>query len=212
MKKIAITQRLIANLSYYETREALDIQYSKLIRTAGFLPIILPYEIDFNDYFTEFKIDGILLTGGNDLNSVNESPLSKQRDAYEKALIKFAIENSIPLFGICRGLQVIAEYFGSNFKKVAGHVAVYHNLNINKNSRYSKDLIELGEVNSFHNFAIDTLGKDLIPSATSPDGTIKAVEHKKYRIFGQMWHSERETPFKENEVILIQKIFNENHH
>ncbi|WP_295052850.1 type 1 glutamine amidotransferase [Sulfuricurvum sp.] len=211
MKKIAITQRLIANSSYHETREALDIQYSKLIHAAGFLPIILPYEVDFKEYFSECTIDGILLTGGNDLNSVNEDSLSKQRDEYEKALIKFAVENSIPLFGICRGLQVIAEYFGSDFKKTTGHVAVRHNLNINEDSHYAKDLKALGAVNSFHNYAIDTLGKGLLPSATSPDGIIKAVEHIKYALFGQMWHTERESPFKKEEVAFIQKFFNGNY-
>ena len=73
MKKILITQRLISNQSYYEIREALDTNYSKLLSKSGFLPIALPYEINFIDYFNEFNISGILLTGGNDLNSFSSN-------------------------------------------------------------------------------------------------------------------------------------------
>ena len=59
MKKIAITQRLIKNDSYHEIREALDVNYSKLIRACGYLPIVLPYKIDFKDYMKELDITGI---------------------------------------------------------------------------------------------------------------------------------------------------------
>lgn len=208
MKKIVLTQRLAENDSYKETREALDIQYAKLIKEAGFLPIVLPYEVDFRDYFFEFDIDGIVLTGGNDLNSLNPNTLSEQRDKYEKSLITYAIDHNIPILGTCRGLQILAEYFGSTFKKVTDHVAVYHKLHINENSKYADRLTQLNEVNSFHHFAVEKLGKELICSATSYDGTIEAMEHEKYKIFAQMWHTERENPFEKNEVALIQGFFN----
>jgi len=211
MKKIILTQRLVENDSYKETRETLDIQYAKLIKEAGFLPIVLPYEVDFRDYFFEIDIDGIILTGGNDLNSLNPNALSEQRDEYENSLIKYGVDNHIPILGICRGLQVIAAYFGSTFKKVTDHVAVYHKLNVNKNSKYADSLTQLSEVNSFHNFAVEKLGNDLICSATSYDGTIEAMEHEKYKIFAQMWHSERENSFEKNEVALIHEFFNGKH-
>jgi len=37
-------------------------------------------------------------------------------------------------------------------------------------------------------------------------GIVKAIEHKKYKIFGQMWHSEREKPFNKNEMKLIRAV------
>ena len=92
MKKIALTQRLVENSTYKETRETLDINYSKLLFKAGFLPIVMPYEIDFNVYFSKLEIDGVLLTGGNDLNALNENYLSKKRDTYEFELLKYAIK------------------------------------------------------------------------------------------------------------------------
>ena len=51
MKKIAITQRLIENTSYEEIREVLDINYAKFINEAGYLPIALPYKVNFIEYF-----------------------------------------------------------------------------------------------------------------------------------------------------------------
>jgi gamma-glutamyl-gamma-aminobutyrate hydrolase PuuD len=67
MKKIAITQRIIENNSYYEIRECLDIKYAKMFKKLGFLPIVLPIEYDFKLYFQSIKIDGIFLTGGNEV-------------------------------------------------------------------------------------------------------------------------------------------------
>ena len=94
MKKIAITQRLIKNDSYHEIREALDVNYSKLIRACGYLPIVLPYKIYFKDYMKELDIHGVILTGGNDLNSVNNNSLSETRDNFEyilKKIIQFLV-------------------------------------------------------------------------------------------------------------------------
>lgn len=207
MRKIAVTQRIIENDSYIEIRESLDIRYSKLIFSCGYIPLILPYEVDFEKYFSIFDIDGILLTGGNDLNSCNNSKISQKRDIYEKRLLKYCIKNNIPVFGICRGMQLISEYFGSNFKKVQDQVNIKQTLYVNDNSKYKVYLERLDQVNSFHNFGIDDLSEELLISAYNKDGVIKAIEHKKYRIFGQMWHSEREKKFINNELKLIKDFF-----
>lgn len=207
MKKIAITQRLIENESYIEIREALDINYCKLVQACGFLPIVLPYEVEFEQYFRELEIDGVVLTGGNDLFSCNQNELSKKRDKFEKELLRYCIENDVPVFGMCRGMQLIAEYFGSSFKKVEDQVNVRHKLIINDVSKYKVYLAKLNQVNSFHNFGIDCLSDELQVSAYSEDGIIKAIEHKKYKIFGQMWHSERETTVNADESNLIKGFF-----
>lgn len=209
MKKIALTQRLIENGSYYEIRECLDVNYPKLIEACGFLPIILPYEIDFENYFKNIGIDGVILTGGNDLYSCNKNELSKKRDKFEKKLLQYCMKNNITVFGICRGMQVIAEYFGSAFNKVDNQKNIKHTLKININSKYNKELEKLKAVNSYHNFVIDKLSEQFIISATNEYNVIKAIEHKEYKIFAQMWHSERESPFIKDEIALIKKIFNQ---
>lgn len=207
-KKIAITQRLIKNEDYYELREALDTRWALLFNEINFLPIILPYNYNFENYFKSMNIDGILLTGGNDLNSINNNSESRTRDSFEKKLIEYAILNEIPILGICRGMQVIAEYFGADFIRVENQVNITHKLKINKKSKYFKQLARLDTVNSFHNYAVKNIPKDLMISASSQSNIIKAIEHKNYKIFGQMWHSERETTFKNDELKLIKDFFN----
>ncbi len=207
MKKIAITQRLIVHNDYFEIREALDINYCKLLFSCGFIPIVLPYEVDFNYYFKEFDIKGVFLTGGNDLYVCSSDKLSFKRDLYEKNLLKYCIDEDIPVFGICRGMQLIADYFKCDFKKINGHINRNHSLIINEDSLYIEELKKINIVNSYHNFAINSLSKHLKVSANSDDGEIEAIEHKRYRIFAQMWHPERNKPFNEDEINLIKEFF-----
>lgn len=207
MKVIAVTQRLILNQNYYEMREALDVKWGELFKKMNFVPIILPIEFEYKKYLNFLKIDGIILTGGNDLNSVNKNDMSLKRDNFEKKLINYAIKKNIPIFGMCRGMEVIAEFFGADFKKVKNQVGIRHALKVNKKSIYFSQLNKISTVNSFHNFAIDQMPLDLIVSAWSNNGIIKAIEHKKHKIFGQMWHSEREKIFDKNQINLIKNFF-----
>ena len=199
---------MILNDSYYELREALDVKWGELFKELDFLPIILPFEYNFEQYFKIIKINGILLTGGNDLNSLNPSAESKQRDDFEFKLIKYGIENNIPIFGVCRGMQIIVKYFKCEFKKVTNQVAIKHKLIVNNKSIYKQYLDKIDMVNAYHNYAIELINDEFIVSAWNEDKTIiKAIEHKKYKIFGQMWHSEREEPFNKNELDLIRIFF-----
>jgi putative glutamine amidotransferase len=207
MKKIAITQRIDNYTSYYEPREMLDLNWARLFEKVGILPIVLPYEYDFTKYFDNIKIDGILLSGGNDLSSQIECALSIKRDKFEKELIKYAIDKSIPLLGVCRGMQVIAEYFDSSLKKVDSQVNIRHTLIPNKSSKYYQYLNKLSTVNSFHNFAVDEISDEILIGATDPSGIIKSIEHKKYKIFAHMWHPEREKDFNINEIELIKYFY-----
>ncbi|NOH70737.1 hypothetical protein F0225_05170 [Vibrio pectenicida] len=207
MKNIAITQRLILHDDYEEMRETLDINYAKLIKESGFLPVIIPYEVDFIEYVISIGIDGVLFTGGNDLFICNGSKLSKKRDDFEKEILKYCIDNGIPIMGVCRGMQLIASYFGSSFKRIDSHVNVRNKLCVNNQSRYYSYLKEFDNVNSYHNFSISKLADDFLISAKSDDNIIKAIEHNEYKIFGQMWHSEREVPFNSNDISFINAFF-----
>ena len=207
MKKIAITQRLILNEDYYELREALDVNWGRVFDALDFLPIVLPLEYNFEKYFDIVGIDGILLTGGNDLNSFSPSKISKRRDAFEKRLIEYAIANDVPLFGVCRGMQIIGEFFGADFTKVENQVAIEHSIMANTSSLYFNELNQINMVNSFHNYAINNLPDDFLISATNENKMIKAIEHRNYKIFAQMWHSERKKQFSQNELNLLRAFY-----
>ena len=192
VKFIAITQRLIENASYYEVREALSVEWGEFFKKnlSGFLPLPLSYALDFKEY--KSCVSGVILSGGNDLDILNPNSLSKMRDIYEREIIKLCVEKEIPLFGICRGAQMIASYFESQLSGCKGHVGE-HFVDINK--------VEV-LVNSFHNFCIDSLGSDLEALGFAKDGSIEAFKHKKLPIFANMWHVEREKGMQEKSVFL----------
>ena len=132
MKKIGITQRLVREEKFDETRNALDIRWQELLFSIDLIPIPIPVNINLH-YYNSVNLEGIILTGGNNLCSLEENSLSSLRDIQEIECIKYAIKNSIPLFGVCRGMQIIAEYFGSSFKKVDDHIAKRHKIESTNN-------------------------------------------------------------------------------
>ena len=207
MKKIGITQRLVREEKFDETRNALDIRWHELLFSIDLIPIPIPVNIDLH-YYNSVNLEGIILTGGNNLCSLEENSLSRLRDKHEIECIRYAIENSIPLFGVCRGMQVIAEYFGSSFKKVDDHIAKRHKIESTNNHEYNKYFDKLENVNSYHKYAIDTLCDELNLVCICPeDKVIEAIQHKNYKIFGQMWHPERDNPFDLNNIRIISSFF-----
>jgi putative glutamine amidotransferase len=191
MKKIALTQRLIKNNSYYEIREALDINWGALIQAADFEPLVLPLKYDFQ----KLHFDGVILTGGNDLYIVSNDETDKLRDDFEKSLLDFCISKQIPILGICRGMQLINTYFGGSIQKVERHAGCSHLLSDGR------------EVNSYHGFAIDAPGDALEALAKSGDGTIEIMRHKSYKIYAQMYHPERYDPFHEYDLQFLRSYF-----
>lgn len=204
---IAITQRLVENDPYPETRDALDLRWAKFFKAIDVLPIILPTEYDFTNYFREISISGIVLTGGNDLSTVSQSPLSRKRDSFEKALLGFAVEHGMPVLGICRGMQLIAEYFGGTIQRVEGHSGTRHNLIPQKKGRLFNTKNIPKEVNSYHRYAVTELPDCLHTVATDEEGVIEALEHTILPVAAHMWHPEREAPFNPSDLDLAQRLF-----
>ena len=207
MKKIGLTQRLDSEKDYNETRTALDIRWYELLLSNDLLPVPIPMNFSTKQII-EMDIEGFIFTGGNDLFSQSRNDLSKIRDKFETECINYAIRNSIPILGVCRGMQLVAEYFGSTLKKVNGHVAVRHKVRSAIISEVMGELDLIREVNSYHNYSIDTLGEDLFKIAVCPDdNVIEAIEHKNHKIFCQMWHPEREDPYHEMDNNIISNVF-----
>ncbi len=196
MKFISISQRLLENESYFEIREALSIEWGALFAKntlfKGLCPLPLSVKIPFKTYAP--FLSGVILSGGNDLSLFNESLLSKMRDEYEMSVIKECIRLKMPLLGVCRGAQIIAHFFKSELKKCEKHTKEH--LIIKLNEPYKKVL-----VNSFHNYAIFKLGKDLNPLFKSEDESIEAFKHKNLPIFALLWHIERAHGLAEKSIL-----------
>lgn len=197
MKFIAISQRILENESYVEIREALSVEWGEFFNAhlQGFLPLPLSYAIPFSIYAERLgeSLGGVILSGGNDLESLNPNPISKRRDIYEGEIIAHCIKESLPLLGVCRGAQRIAEYFGATLGKLQGHIGV-HSV---AESQSHKEFM----VNSFHNYGILTLQDSLEILTKAQDNSIEAFRHKSKPIFGLMWHIERESGM-ENDAIF----------
>lgn len=191
LKWIGISQRLIENTSYVELREALSVEWGEFFyqHLGDFLPLPLSYGVPFYHYVQKLgnALGGVLLSGGNDLSRFNPNVASQRRDAYEEEIITRCLECAIPLFGVCRGAQKIAEYFGSKLEKCDGHTQ--------KHFVFNADFKGF-EVNSYHNYCILHLGKDLEKIDCAKDGSVESFKHKRACIYGVMWHIERENGMK----------------
>ncbi|MBR3606315.1 MAG: gamma-glutamyl-gamma-aminobutyrate hydrolase family protein [Lachnospiraceae bacterium] len=198
MESIIYTQRVDSVTSYQEKRDAADQRIVDFISACGYLPIPLPNKPQLVEGFlSHIQPIGIILTGGNSI--VKYGGNAPERDAMDKKLIEISIQKQIPLYGFCRGMQSILDYFGNDLVDVQGHVAKRHQI-----IRDGK----IDEVNSYHQQACirlkDTSG--LISVAESEDGVIEAVKHKQYPLWGNMWHPEREDPFHKRDMENLKRI------
>ena len=201
IKKILVTQRIDKIKSRNITIESIDIKLLEFCMKIGAIPISVSSTVcnkyGFNIYLNNFSFDGIILSGGNDIGSCIE------RDDFENQLLKFSISQKIPVFGICRGLQLINIYEKGSLLKIDGHCKTRHNIS-------GESGILSREVNSYHNFGITkgTLGKNLQPMAFAPDGSIEAIKHLIYPWMAFMWHPEREIEFNNNDLEIISAHIN----
>src|SRR3989442_2968030 len=130
MKRIGWTQRVELAADFNEHRDCLDQRWSVLMAHLGYLPIPLVNAInDIEIYLSAMHLDGVILTGGNDLaelpGSMNIAP---ERDYFEHTLLNVCISQNLPVLGVCRGMQVIASFFGGVINRVEERIRSRHTL------------------------------------------------------------------------------------
>ncbi len=191
--------------------------YIRSVLAAGGTPLIIPPHDDMDaSTATLDHIDGLLLTGGGDINPLflNEEPvrqlggINHRRDRQELLLTRLAADRQIPILGICRGIQIMTAALGGelyqdiNLQHTAPCIKhdqqldrsyASHTVSITPDSLLSR--IFHGEsklaVNSFHHQAVKVPPTGFNVSAQAPDGIIEAVESAEYAsILGVQWHPE----------------------
>ena len=208
MLKVGLTQRVEVIQDTNERRDCLDQAWTRLLVDNGYLPIPLPNRVeDVDTLIAELRIDGIILTGGNDLShltgATNTAP---ERDAFERRLLERCADLDIPVLGVCRGMQMMVAHFGGELVPVTKHVGTHHAITIRP--QCALPLTNREAVNSFHNFGVheDHLGSDLQLAAVAPDGSVEAITHKSLQLWGIMWHPER-PPYNARDVKLLRALF-----
>ncbi len=209
-----------------------SMDYTEAVYNAGGVPVAIP-PIDSDQHLQNIvdRLDGLLLTGGGDVNPrhYNQSfqkglgALEEERDLIELKLIKHAMAKNMPIFGICRGIQLLNVYFkGTLFQDINQHSDSKIQHMFNKSSKscevhrvdFLKDCAlrqcfdsDKIYVNSLHHQAIDKLGEGLSICAKSEDGYIEAVQHAANpAVFAVQWHPEMMAKTKQSQLALFKLL------
>jgi putative glutamine amidotransferase len=194
--------------------------YKQAVLHAGGSPRILEPSGGVDDVLA--GLDGLLLTGGDDVapsrygEAAHASTVVAEpgRDDFEIALVRSARARQLPIFAICRGVQVLNVACGGTLvqdipSQVPGalqHVlavpphqsfSLAHEIWIEKDSLLSRLMRErlneadTCEVNSRHHQAVNAVAAGFRVVATAPDGVIEAIEDPGERFcLGVQWHPE----------------------
>lgn len=186
--------------------------YVNAVRLAGGLPILLPPG-EPNPAAILERIDGIIFSGGGDINPAvyngslhptiyNIDPL---RDDFELALAKLVLNTEMPVLGICRGLEVLVvasggdliphvpdEFGESVIHRLEQLRPAEHRVQITCGSCLGK-IIGKTDVNivSWHHQAVRNTPKGWRVTAHASDGVIEALEHEQHPwAIAVQWHPE----------------------
>ena len=204
-KKFGISLRVELIEKYNEKRDTISQEWTNFLQKLAITPILIPNTLDdVKSYISDVGIDGIILSGGDNTGKFPE------RDHTEKQILDYAIDKRFPILGVCRGMQIINEYFGGKVlvNDNSNHVGKSHQINI-MDQKFSKLLGHDNiQVNSFHNNIITkkSMGEKLQVFALSDhDDTVEGYYHQDFPIIGVMWHPERDMISKHQ--IKLMEIF-----
>jgi putative glutamine amidotransferase len=208
-----------------KTLHYLEQSVAQMLMHGGALPVMIPAvdaqsvvqraELNLGHYAA--SLDALVLQGGNDVapESYGESPLSPVwhgdavRDQYEMELIHAFVDAGKPVFGICRGLQMLNVAFGGtlwqDIKTQVPHALDHVKPNMYERNVHSVEIVPgtqfaslyppnmgNGLINSIHHQAIRDLAPGFVIEARCPDdGIIEAIRRSGTGfVAGVQWHPE----------------------
>ena len=192
--------------------------YCKAVEKAGGLPVMLPYRADLSlvpDYAD--AIDGIIFTGGNDLDPAAwgevlhpmARPIDPLREKFERALMAEVEKRRTPTLGICLGSQLMNVHRGGTLhqfipdlgndptiehRRLGGTWEARHAVTLEPDAIIARAIGTTNvKANTSHKQSIREVGKGLRVVATSPDGIIEGIEDPAMPLWvGVQWHPERQ--------------------
>ncbi|MBQ1482099.1 MAG: gamma-glutamyl-gamma-aminobutyrate hydrolase family protein [Erysipelotrichaceae bacterium] len=214
--------------------DTLSNAYVTAVRKAGGIPLIIPNGLDKEELEEQaYRLDGLLISGGGDVDPAMYgkeaerdlcSGIHEERDQTEYDLLDYVLHYTFkPVFGICRGLQMLNVAMGGTLicdlpsaGKNVHSLTQYprekfsHEITVKNGSILADILRDERRVNSFHHQAIDVPAPGLEVTAYSKeDEVIEAVEASGERyILAVQWHPE-ELIYNEDHLALFEKLVEE---
>lgn len=191
--------------------DLLPVGYADGVRDAGAVALLLPPGRAEHAGAALDGVHALVVAGGPDVDpehyGAERHPLTgvprAERDAWELALVRAALDRDRPLLAICRGMQVLNTALGGtliqHLPEAVGtdvHSPVVgafgrHDVVFEPDSRLTAICGTRCEIATHHHQAIDRLGRGLRVCARADDGTIEAVEVEgRTWAFGVQWHPE----------------------
>ena len=183
-----------------EYRDCIDQRLVDWVTKLGAIVVSVPNSLfrsgSLSFWLKEISADAVILSGGNNIGEFS------LRDDTERYLLQYSEKNSLPVLGICRGMQMLANYSGTGLKKVDHHVGIRHRL-IKNSFGYG---LPGEDVNSYHEMTLADCPTGYIVSAQSDDESIEAIVHSEKPWEGWMWHPEREKEFMLSDLDRARSI------
>lgn len=185
--------------------------YVDVVERAGGCPVLLPPGRPTIATDALRGADGLILTGGPDLDarlgpngsSDDDGPVLPERDRWEAALLEVALKADMPTLGICRGMQLMNLYLGGRLHthlpdfvghdghQVAPGVFGTHEVRLAEGSLTAAAMGLRAQVPSYHHQGVALLGHDVDPVGWADDGIIEAIELRGHSFaVGVQWHPE----------------------
>jgi putative glutamine amidotransferase len=190
--------------------------YPAAVQRAGGMAAILPPDeaaVDAPDPFLD-RVDALILAGGADVDpaSYGATPQPEtrvtwpERDHFEIALVRRALDRAMPVLGVCRGMQILNvalggtliqhldDAIGSDRHRHTPGAFGDHEVRLAPGSLAARAAgAERLVVKSHHHQGVDSLGGDLLPTGWSvEDEVVEAIELPGQFALGVLWHPEED--------------------
>lgn len=190
---------------------------AQAIARAGGLPVFIPTGLDEVTLRALYeRLDALLLPGGPDVDpsyyGAARHPMTLEiddrRDQLELTVTRWAVQDDLPVFGICRGIQVLNVALGGTLvQDIPSEVASpaphdipeglprstrIHEVTIDERSRLARILgTTRVEVNSLHHQSVEQPAPGVVITAHAPDGVVEALEAPDHHfVLSVQWHPE----------------------